>query len=279
MSAYPFTGKVAVITGASAGLGKALALQLARQGARVVIAARRVDRLEEVAFACRELDAEVLAVPTDVAIESQCKSLIEKTVAAFGSIDLLINNAGLATLSLFEKFTDLSLFRHTMDINFYGAVNCTFHALPYLKQNHGRIVMISSMGGKATIPYNTPYCSSKFALHGFADSLRTELIMSGVSVTVVCPWWIVTEFHEAQLDVNGKPKGPSGRAIYTKKMMSAEKCARITLTATAKRRREVLMGPGMWVVLLKDFAPKILDWFSKNYVLKPAAKRVMQGKK
>ena len=125
-----FRGQVVIVTGASAGIGKALALQLARQGAKVAIAARRTERLEEVATTCRALGAEVLVVPTDVSNEAQCKALAEKTVAAFGRLDMLINNAGLAVLSLFADYPDLHLFRYTMDVNFYGAVYCTYYALP-----------------------------------------------------------------------------------------------------------------------------------------------------
>ena len=133
---------------------------------------------------------------------------------------MLINNAGLAVLSLLADYPDLHLFRHTVDVNFYGAVNCTYYALPYLKQSKGRIVAISSMGGKAAIPYNTPYCASKYALQGFYDALRMEVSSSGVSATVICPWWVVTEFHEAQMDKNGVPYRHRGRAIYSRRMMS-----------------------------------------------------------
>ncbi len=204
-----FRDQAVIVTGASAGIGKALALQLARQGARVAIAARRAERLEQVAEECHLLGAEVLVVPTDVSDEAQCKALVESTVAAFGRLDMLINNAGLAATALFDEFPDLSLFRHTMDVNFYGAVYCTYYALPYLKQTQGRIVAISSLGGKAAIPYNTPYCASKYGMHGFYDSLRMELYQHGVSVTVICPWWVATEFHAAQLTKDGTPRGAS----------------------------------------------------------------------
>lgn len=278
MSLNPFQRQVVIVTGASAGIGKALALQLAGQGAKVVIAARRADRLEEIASECRLLGAEVLAVPTDVADEAQCKSLVEQTVAAFGRLDMLVCNAGLAASALFDDFPDLSLFRHTMDVNLYGAVYCTYYALPYLKQSRGRIVAVSSLGGKAAIPYNTPYCASKYGMHGFYDSLRMELYPHGVSVTLICPWWVVTEFHEAQLDKNGAPRGASGRAIYSKKMMSAERCAEITLRAAYQRRREVLMGPGVWTVLLKALAPGLVDWLAVKVFLAAAARRVRSGK-
>ncbi len=269
-----FRDQVVIVTGASAGIGKALALQLARQGSKVAIAARRVERLEQAAAECRASGGEVLVVQADVSDEAQCKALVEKTAAAFGRLDMLINNAGLAVITLFDEFPDLSLFRHTMDVNFYGAVYCTYYALPYLKQSRGRIVAISSMGGKSAIPYNSPYCASKYGMHGFYDSLRMELTQHGVSVTVICPWWVVTEFHAAQLTRDGTPLGAArGRDMYTDKMMSAERCAEITLQAAHKRRREVLMGPGFWAVLLKVLAPGLLDRLAVKLFLEPAIRR------
>ncbi len=273
MKPNAFRDQSAIVTGASAGIGRALALQLARQGAKVAIAARRADRLQELASECRKLGGQVLAIPTDVADEAQCKELVERTVAAFGGVDLLVNNAGLAASALFGDYPDLKLFKHTVDVNFYGAVYCTYYALPYLKERKGRIVAVSSLGGKVTIPYNTPYCSSKFAMHGFYEALRTELTPEGVSCTIVCPWWVATEFHEAQLDKNGVPRGPRGRAYYTRRTMTSDQCARIVLEAALKRRREVLMGPGTLAVWLRLLAPSLLDWLTIKVFLEPAARR------
>jgi len=254
-----FRGQVVIVTGASAGIGKALALQLASQGAKVAIAARRAERLEQAATECRSLGGEILALPTDVSDESQCEALVDRTIVTFGRLDMLVSNAGMAVVAPFDEYPDLDLFRHTMDVNFYGAVYCTYYALPYLKQTKGRIVAISSMGGKAAVPYNTSYCASKYGMHGFYDALRMELNRHGVSVTVICPYWVISEFHEAQMDKDGAPYGQRGRAIYTEKMMTAERCADITLRAALGRRREVLMGPGLLVPLLKLAAPKLLD--------------------
>ncbi len=265
-----------LIAGASSGIGKALAVQLAGQGAKVVIAARRAERLEQVAAECRALGGEVLAVPTDVSDELQCKALIEKTIAAYGRLDMLINNAGLAASALFDEFPDLHLFKHTMNVNFYGAVYCTYYALPYIKEASGRIVNVSSLGGVMAIPFNTSYIASKFAVNGFSDSLRMELTKAGVSVTVICPYWVVTEFHERYLDKNGKPKGPAGRAIYTNKTMTANRCAQIILKAARRRKREVLMGPGRMVVWLKLIAPNLADKMVIEAVLRPAAKRISE---
>lgn len=278
MKTDAYCGQVVIVTGASAGIGRSLAILLASQGAKVVIAARRADRLEQVAAECRSCGDEVLEIPTDVSDEFQCKNLVEKTIAAYGKLDMLINNAGMAASALLDEFPDLRLFRQTMGINFFGTVYCTYYALPYLKQSMGRIVAVSSLGGKSAIPYNTPYCASKYALHGFFDSLRMELVQHGVSCTVVCPWWVITEFHEAQLNKDGVPLGTRGRAIYSKNMMTADQCAAITLNAAYKRRREVLMGPGSMAVLFKTFAPGLLDRLTFKIFLEPAIKRAKAGK-
>lgn len=259
MKADAFRDQVVIITGASSGIGRALAQQLAGQGAKVVLAARRAGLLEQVAEACRQAGGEALAIPTDVADQAQCRALVEKTVAMFGRLDLLVNNAGLAVIARLEDYSDLSLFQHTMDVNFYGAVYCTYYALPHLICSRGRIVAVSSLGGKAPLPYNSPYIASKFAIHGFFDSLRIELERHGVSVTIICPYWVVTGFHEAQLDKDGLPRGPRGRAIYTKNMMSPERCAQVILRAANRRQREVLMGPGHLIAWLKLLAPGLLD--------------------
>lgn len=278
MKSDAFRDQVVIVTGASAGIGKSLALLLVSQCAKVVIAARRADRLEKIAEECRAFCGEVMVVPTDVSDEAQCKALIDKTVAKYGRLDMLINNAGMAASALFDEFPNLNLFKQTVDINFYGAVYCTYYALPHLKKTHGRIVAVSSVGGKAAIPYNTPYCASKYAVHGFYDSLRMELVQHGVSCTVVCPWWVATEFHESQLNKDGVPRGTRGRAYYTKKTMTSDQCAQITLDAAYKRRREVLMGPGTLAVWLKVIAPGFLDWFAVKIFLEAAIRRAKAGK-
>ena len=219
-----------------------------------------------------------MVVPTDISDESQCRMLIERTVSEFGRLDMLINNAGLAVVALLREYPDLHLFRHVMDVNFFGAVHCTYFALPYIIQSKGRIVAVSSLGGKGGLPFNTSYTASKYALHGFYDSLRMELKPRDVSVTVICPYWVVTEFHEAYLDKNGVPRGKQGRALYTKKMMTADRCAEITLRAAYKRRRELLMGPGGLLVWLKLIAPDLLDWVLIRMILMPIAKRTRAGK-
>jgi short-subunit dehydrogenase len=271
-----FRDQVVIVTGASSGIGRSLALLLAGQGAKVALAARRTERLKLVAEECHQHGGKALVFPTDVSDEIQCKVLVEKTVTAFGKLDMLVNNAGLAVIARLEDYSNLDLFKHTIDVNFYGAVYCTYYALPYLKQSHGRIVAVSSLGGKLHAPYNSAYVSSKFAMHGFFDSLRIELIRHGVSVTIICPYWVVTGFHEVQMDKDGVPRGPRGRGIYTEKMMTADHCAEIILQAAYKRKRELMMGPGNFIARLKLLAPGLVDRFVIAF-LKAAVRREQQN--
>jgi short-subunit dehydrogenase len=275
MKRVEFREKAAIITGASAGIGKALALQLAREGAWVALAARNQERLQALGAECRALGGKAEVVPTDVSQETECRALVRRTMEAFGRIDLLINNAGLSVVGRLEEFSSLRLFHYVMDVNFSGALSCCYYyALPHLLESKGRIVNVSSMGGLLTIPGNTSYCASKFALQGFSDSLRMELHGRGVSLTVVSPYWVVTEFHEHYLDKDGMPKGPSGRAIYTKKMMSADRFAQIILRAAVRREREVLMGPGRMGMLLRWVAPSLVDRIAMAAVMRPIVTRL-----
>jgi len=276
MSDKPFQNQAVVITGASSGIGRALALRLAEQGAWLALAARDAQRLAVLADECRQRGGKAIAVPTDVTVEAQCQALIERAVAEFGRLDVLINNAGIGATGLLEELPDLTLFRRVMEVNFYGTVTCTYYAVKHLKQTQGRIVNISSLGGRSPLPYNSNYIASKYAVHGFSDSLRMELAQAGVSVTLICPYWVVTEFHERLLDQNGVPRGPQGRAIYSPKTMTADRCAVITLKAAARRKREVLMGPGWSAVWLRMLAPGLADRITIEMVLKPAAKRARQ---
>lgn len=265
MPPNPFQTKTVLVVGASSGIGRAVSLRLADQGAYLVLAARRVDRLESLAQECQQRGGRAMPVPTDVAVEANCQTLVDHTLQEFGRLDMLVYCAGIGVGSKFSELLDLDLFRRVVDINFYGAVYCSYYALPHIKATRGRLVLISSLGGKLAIPYNTPYCASKYGLHGFADSLRMELAEEGVSVTVVCPYWVVTEFHEHFMNKEGQPLGPEGRNVYTSKMMTADRCAEIVLDAAHRRKREVLMGPGRMGVWVKLIAPNLTD----KIIIKP----------
>jgi short-subunit dehydrogenase len=276
MKTEVFKEKIVIITGASSGIGKALALRLAEKGAWLMLAARNIQRLNALATECKNKGAKAKAIPTNVADESQCKILVQETIKEYGKIDTIINNAGIDVVSKLDELNDLNLFKQVMDVNFYGTVYCTFYALPFLKKTMGRIINISSLGGMLAIPLNTSYVASKFAIGGFSDSLRMELVNDGVSVTVVCPSWVATEFHERYMDKDGQPKGPSGRKIYTKKTMSADQCAQIILKAAQKRKRQIVMHPGSIGIWIKLIAPNIVDRLILSF-LRPAIRRASDG--
>jgi short-subunit dehydrogenase len=179
-----FRENVVVITGASSGIGRELAFQLADQGAWLSLAARNAERLDAAAAQSRERGGKALIVPTDVSQQSQCRNLIERTVAEYHRIDTLINNAGITMWARFEEIQDLSLLEWIMQVNYLGSLYCTYYALPYLKHTRGRIVGVSSLTGKTGVPTRSGYAASKHAMAGFFDSLRIELADDGVSVTI-----------------------------------------------------------------------------------------------
>jgi short-subunit dehydrogenase len=269
-----FGKKSVIVTGASSGIGRALALRLADEGAWLALAARDAQRLDSLAAECQQRGGKAIAIPTDVADESRCKTLIQHTREAYGRIDMMVNNAGMAVVSKLEDLADLDLFRRVIEVNFCGAVYCTYYALPFLKETGGRIVNVSSLGGMLAIPGNTSYVASKFAMVGFSDSLRMELAGAGVSVTVICPYWVVTEFHERYLDKDGRPKGPSGRAIYTEKMMTADQCAQIIVRAARRRKRQIVMWPGTPGIWLKLVFPDLMDRLTISKFLRPVINRL-----
>ena len=271
-----FRENAVVVTGASSGIGRALALRLAGEGAWLALAARDEKRLISLAQECRQRGGKAVPIPTDVSDESQCRALIHRTRETYGRIDTLVNNAGIDVVGKLEDLHDLNLFRQVIDVNFYGTVYCTFHALPFLKESCGRIVNISSLGGIQAIPYNTSYIASKFAVMGFSDSLRMETEQAGVSVTVICPYMVVTEFHERYMDRDGHSRGSSGRAMYTRRTMTADCCARIVIRGVRQRRRQIVMRPGRLILWMKLIAPGWMDRQIISKFLRPAVKRTMR---
>lgn len=255
-----FKDNVAVITGASSGIGRQLALQLAAQGAWLTLGARTADRLEAVADECRQLGGQALAVPTDVADEQQCRRLIARAVETYGRLDTLVNNAGYGQFARLDELPDLAGVERQMEVNFRGAARCTYHALGPLKATRGRIVVVSSLAGRFGLPGNAGYCASKHALAGFFDSLRLELRGSGVSVTVAYPGFVDSGFHQRMVDGAGEAMHVDIRERARGHVMSAEQCARHIVRAAARRRRELVMtGSGKLAVWLRLLAPGLLD--------------------
>jgi NAD(P)-dependent dehydrogenase (short-subunit alcohol dehydrogenase family) len=235
-----------------------MARQLAAQGAKLVLAARRDAELATVATACRQAGGDAVGVVTDVGEESQCARLVHRAVAEFGRIDALFNNAGVGMWTRVDAVSDLSIFERVMRVNYLGAVYCTAHALPLLKASRGRIVCVSSLAGRTGVPLRSGYAASKHAMAGFFDSLRIELRGTGVSVTLVDPGFVGTGAQGRNLGADGAPLGAN--PINAAAAMTPEECARIALKAAAARRREVVMTArgkvGLW---LKLFAPGFVD--------------------
>jgi short-subunit dehydrogenase len=259
-----FEKKRILITGASSGIGAEMARQFAKEKARIVLAARRAERLEEVAKEVRVLGGEAHVVLADVAKEADCKRMVEDTVAALGGLDLLVVNAGISMWALFSEITDLSIFRTIMETNYLSAVYTTYYALPHLKTSRGQIAAISSLTGKTGVPTRTAYAASKHAMNGFFDSLRAELWDSGVKVTVICPGFVATEVRQHALSGDGTPikTNPLDEA---KESMSAEECARLAIRAIRKgKREEIMTGIAKAGMVAKIFFPGMIDAIARR---------------
>jgi short-subunit dehydrogenase len=260
-----FRENVVIVTGASSGIGRALSVQLAGQGAWLALAARDQERLEEVAEECRQAGGRAFVIPTDVAEREQCERLVNVTVAGYRRVDTLINNAGISMWARFEDMQDLAPLEHIMRVNFLGSMYCTYAALPHLKQTRGRIVVVSSLAGKTGVPLRSGYAASKHALVGFFDTLRIELQPYGVSVTLIYPDFVQSETHRRAYGADGRPLGKS--PLQEGKVMTAEECARRILQAAADRKREEIMGMrgklGQW---LKLIAPGLVDRIAQRAI-------------
>ena len=254
-----FSNSVVIVTGASEGIGRAFCLELAPQRPRLVLAARNRERLETLAEACRRAGAEALVVPTDVTDESSCRALIGAAVTQFGDgIDVLVNNAGGTMWTRLDEVSDLSIYERLMRLNYLGSVYPTFHALPHLKRARGRIVAVSSMAGLIGVPTRTGYSAAKHAVIGFFESLRVEVADAGVTVTIVCPDFVVSEIHKRALGADGRPLGDNPMA--KSKIMSAQQCARLMIAAIERRERLlVTSGRGKLARWLKLLAPGRID--------------------
>jgi len=253
--------QVIIITGASEGIGAALARRMAeRLGSSValVLAARSANKLEAVAEDCRRFGAHTFVRPADLSIEAEARGLVADTATRFGRIDTLINNAGMSAHAYFEDVEDLGFYEQLMSINYWGAVWCTHAALPHIKLQRGRIAAVSSLAGLTGVPGRTAYSSTKFAMAGFFDALRTEVARHGVSVTVVYPGVVLTDIRKHGYSADGTPAGESG--LIERGAMSAETCALLTDLAVERRQRELVMTMkgklGRWMKLV---APGLVD--------------------
>ncbi|MBC8005438.1 MAG: SDR family oxidoreductase [Verrucomicrobia bacterium] len=257
--------KVVVITGASSGIGRALAKEFAALGSKLSLAARRTELLEELRA---ELpNTEILITTTDVSNENDCRNLMEQTIQRFGQIDVLINNAGISMRALFEE-VDLKVIRQLMDVNFYGTVYCSKYALPHLLKTKGSLVGVISIAGYVGLPGRTGYSASKFAMRGFLDTVRIENLKKGLHVLVAAPGFTASEVRQAALTNDGTHQGETPRD--ESKMMSSEECARHIVRAIVKRKRELILTfvEGKLTVFLGKFFPALLDKLTYSHMAK-----------
>ena len=261
-------GKVVVITGGTEGIGKALVELYLDKGAKVATCGRNYQKLYQLQSA--HTGKPLFIHATDVSKEIDCKGFVDAVIKEFGTIDILINNAGVSMRSLVQN-VDLDTIRRVMDINFWGTVYCTKFALDYIVQNKGTIVGVSSIAGYRGLPGRSGYSASKFAVNGWLEALRTELLESGTNVMWVCPGFTSSNIRNAALNSKGEAQGES--PMDEGAMMSSEECAIHIATAIEKRKRTlVLTFTGKRAVFMNKFFPSLADklvrkFFFKNNVL------------
>jgi len=253
-----FRNKSVLITGASTGIGRALALELAQQGAQLALNARDEQRLAEAARQCTGHGAAVLAVPGDVSRPEDCRRTVTRTLERFQKLDALVNNAGMTMWARFDALTDLAPLERVLAVNYLGAAYMTAAALPHLRESRGLIVAVASVAGLTGVPERTGYAASKHAMIGFFESLRIELRGTGVDVTIVAPDFVVSELHRGALGPDGRPLGAS--PMDEAHIMSSEECARLTARAMARRQRLLITSRrGRLVRWARLVAPELVD--------------------
>lgn len=263
MSSF-FNDKVVVVTGGTDGIGKALVEDLLSKGAKVSTCGRNHDKLYQ--LQARYPAAPLHTMIADVSNENDCRRFFEMTLKIFGEIDILINNAGISMRGLFED-TSVDVLKKVMDINYFGTVYCTKHALPSIIKNKGVIVGISSIAGYRGLPGRSGYSASKFALQGWLEALRVELMNKGIHVMWVCPGFTTSNIRNVALTKDGSAQGES--PMEENRLMSAEECARRILKSIEKKKRTVVMTfDGKRAVFMNKFFPGLTDKLIKKFFFK-----------
>lgn len=262
-----FKNKVIIVTGASSGIGKACAEEFAKRGANLVLAARQYVTLCEItADLEKRYGIKAIALQTDVSKEEDCKTLVKQVLITFGKIDILVNNAGLSMRALFNEL-DLSVLKNLMDVNFWGTVYCTKYALPEILKTKGSVVGVSSIAGYRGLPGRTGYSASKFAMNGFMESLRTELLKTGVHVMVACPGFTASNIRVTALAKDGASHGET--SMEEGKMMSADVVAQTIADGIAARKRTLIMtAQGKLTVWINKLLPALADKLVFNHFTK-----------
>ena len=263
-----FKDKVIVVTGASSGIGLASARLFGSLGAKVVMAARSLEKMQELSASVSQDPSRVLCVKADVSVEDDCRALMEQTVERFGRIDILVNNAGLSMRAMFADL-DLKVLRTLMDVNFWGTVQCTKYALPHLLKTKGQVVGVISIAGYSALPARTGYSSSKYAIRGFLDTLRIEHLKDGLGVLVFAPGYTSSNVRNAALTADGSAQGKT--PLEEGKLMSAEECALHLAKALARRRSEVILtGLGKATVAFHRLFPRLTDRLTYSFIAREA---------
>jgi len=254
-------GSRAIVTGASSGIGRALAVELARAGARQVLVARREDRLRRLAAEIASAGGRVETVAGDVTDAKVRQKAIDAVTSAFGGLDVLVNNAGVGAMGLFEE-ADPQRVRRVMEVNFFALVEMVRLALPLLQRGTAPIIVnVSSILGHRGVPCSSEYSASKFAVQGFSESIRAELSRHGVDVLVVSPGTTETEFFDSVIEKTGAPKWPEHKPV------SAAYVARQTVRAIRNGRHEII--PYNWgkvLCWLNRLSPTMIDRLMARYV-------------
>lgn len=263
MSTY-YKDKIVVVTGGTDGIGKAIVDSLLKEGAKVATCGRNHDKLYQ--LQSEYPSAHLHTMVADVSNENDCRRFMETTIKVYGGIDILINNAGVSMRALLKE-ANTEVIHKVMDINFYGTVNCTKYALDSIIARKGTIVGVSSIAGYRGLPGRSGYSASKFALQGWLESIKTELMADGVHVMWVCPGFTSSNIRQAALNKDGQSHGNT--PMDENKMMSAEECATHILNAIRKKKRTlVLTFTGKRTVFMQKFFPKLADKLTYKFFFK-----------
>ncbi len=253
-----FNNKVVIVTGASSGIGEATAREFAAKGSKVMLTARKENRLADIVSEIKSEGYEAAYVKTDVSIEEECRNLVQRTVEKYGTVNILVNNAGISMRASFNQ-VNLAVLKTLMDVNFWGTVYCTKYALPYLIANKGSLVGVSSIAGFHGLPGRTGYSASKFAIHGFLETIRIENLKNGLHVMIIFPGFTASEIRKHALTADGTEQGESPREEG--KLMSPEYVAKKVLKGIEKKKRNtILTWEGRFTALFQRIVPNIVDW-------------------
>jgi len=252
-----FDKKTVWITGASSGIGEQMAYAYAKEGARLILSARRAAALEMVKQQCPQ-PKDVLVLPLDLMQIDEMPQKVAQALAWAGQVDVLVNNGGISQRAYVQE-TSMEVYRKLMEVNFFGTIALTKAILPHFLQNrNGQIVVISSLMGKFSSPMRPGYAAAKHALHGFFDGLRAEHHDDGLSVTMVCPGFIATDISRNALDGGGDKRDIMDEK--TAQGLQADVCARKIVKATHRKKQEVYIGRSeILAIYIKRFFPRLLS--------------------